>query len=93
MHGGRFFNSHRTLLVVGFARDRIKGALGNLIRVALDKMKREEDLARRNNLGNAQFDLADPPARGDHIDAIVRAQARVSASTGFISSHARGDMR
>ena len=46
---GRLFNSYGALLVIGFARDRIEGALRNLIRVAFSKVKGKKYLAWRDN--------------------------------------------
>ena len=71
-------DAHGALLVVGLARDRIEGALRDLIRVALGKMKGKEDLAGSNDFRDSQLNFAHATARGDNFDAIVRAQIELS---------------
>ena len=70
--------AHGALLVVRFARDGIERALRHLVGVALDKVKRQEDLARRDDFGNAQFHSAHTTARRNHFNAIVGFQVQIS---------------
>ena len=58
----RIAQSHRygALFVVRFARNRIKRALRDLVRIGFRKVKRHEHLAWRNDLRDPQLDVREP---------------------------------
>src|SRR6476620_3911129 len=49
-------DAHRRLLVVGFAGKRVERALRHLVRVRLDVVEGNEELSRRDRLGDPDLD-------------------------------------
>src|SRR2546423_2802774 len=64
-------NTHRTLFVIRFTRNRIECALGDLIGIGFDKVERHEDLSWPDDLCNPEFQVLNSPPPRDDVHAIM----------------------
>ena len=76
--------------IVGFPGNRIERTLRCLVGIGFGPMKRHEDLAGRDCLGQSQLQAVDAPATRDDVDALRRLQPeRASVARVHLEPRAR----